>query len=289
MATYETAVDKFIEVKGMKYAYRLFGKSSGIPLVFNIHFRGTMDHWDPDFINPLAATRPILLVDNSGIGRSGGTVPQSFKEWAQNIVDVIEALGIKQVDVLGFSMGGFVAQLIALNNPNLVRKLVLAGTGPSEGPGVVKGASEPIGMLATAATEEDNHQGFLKTFYTLSDKKQAIGEKWWKRMTSARKDRSDYLGPEGTQNQIAAVLKWLGGEFREDGSYDRLGELTLPVFIANGSNDILVPTENSYVMFKQMVNAEAHLHLFPDSGHGFLNEYASTYSTMVIDFLDGRW
>ncbi|KAK9237499.1 Alpha/Beta hydrolase protein [Lipomyces kononenkoae] len=289
MATYETAVDKFIEVKGTKYAYRLFGTSSGIPLVFNIHFRGTMDHWDPDFINPLAATRPILLVDNSGIGRSGGTVPQSYKDWAQNIVSVIEALGITQVDVLGFSMGGFVAQLIALNNPNLVRKLVLAGTGPSEGPGVVKGAPEHVGMLSTASNEEENHQGFLKTFYTLSDKKQAIGEKWWKRMTSARKDRSDYLGPEGTQNQIAAVLKWLGGEFREDGSYDRLGELTLPVFIANGSNDVLVPTENSYVMFTKMVNAEAHLHIFPDSGHGFLNEYASTYSTMVIDFLDGKW
>ncbi|KAK9489272.1 Alpha/Beta hydrolase protein [Lipomyces doorenjongii] len=267
-----------LRIKRNEICISVIGTSSGIPLVFNIHFRGTMDHWDPDFINPLAATRPILLWGNC-----------SFKEWAQNIVGVIEALGIKQVDVLGFSMGGCVAQLIAINNPNLVRKLVLAGTVPSEGLGVVKGAPEPVGMLATAATEEENHQGFLKTFYTLSDKKQAIGEKWWKRMTSARKDRSDYLGPEGTQNQIAAMLKWLGGEFREDGSYDRLAELTLPVFNANGCNDVLAPTENSYVMYKKMVNAEAHLHVFPDSGHGFLNEYASTYSTMVIDFLDGKW
>ncbi|KAK9257922.1 Alpha/Beta hydrolase protein [Lipomyces tetrasporus] len=286
MSTYETAKDQFIDVKGVKYAYRYFGASTGTTLVFNVHFRGTSDHWDPNLINPIASTRPVLLIDNSGVGRSGGEIPDSFTGWAQNIVDVIEALNIKEVDVLGFSMGGFVAQLIALNCPHLVRKLILAGTGPSAGPGVQGGKPEYFGLLAAAATEEEYHNGFLKTFYSLSDKKQSLGELWWKRMTSARPNRVDYVGPEGTQRQIAAVMKWAGGEFREEGSYDRLDQIKIPVLIANGSNDVLVPTENSWILWKRLVNAEAHLHLFPDSGHGFLNEYADIFSKEIITFLD---
>ena len=286
MSTYETAEDEFIEVNGIKYAYRYFGASKDIPLVFNIHFRGTMDHCDPDLINPIARTRPVILVDNSGVGRSGGEVPETFAQWAQNVIDVIVALKIKQIDVLGFSMGGYVAQLIALNAPFLVRKLILAGTGPSEGPGVTRGKSEDFALLAGAVTEEDNRIGFLKTFYSLSDKKQAIGESWWERMTSARKNRSDYLGPEGTQKQIAAVMNWLGENSRELGSFDRLDRIKIPVYIANGSKDVLVPTENSLILWRRLINAEAHLHIFPDSGHGFLNEYADIFSKQIIMFLD---
>ncbi|KAJ8098585.1 Alpha/Beta hydrolase protein [Lipomyces tetrasporus] len=278
--------DQFIDVKGVRYAYRYFGAATEIPLVFNIHFRGTVDHWDPDFINPIASTRPVILIDNSGVGRSSGEIPESYAGWAKNIVDVIEALGIKQVDVFGFSMGGFVAQLIALNAPHLVRKLILAGTGPSAGPDVKNGEPEYLGLLSNAATEEENHNAFLKTFYSPSDKKQALAELWWKRMTSARTDRVDYVGPDGTQRQLAAAVKWLGGEFREEGSYDRLDQIKIPVFIANGSNDLLIPTVNSWVLWKKMVNADAHLHLFPDSGHGFLNEYADIFSKQVISFLD---
>ncbi|KAK9427083.1 Alpha/Beta hydrolase protein [Lipomyces doorenjongii] len=286
MSTYETAKDQYIQAKGVKYAYRYFGASNGIPLVLNIHFRGTVDHWDPNLINPIAATRPIILIDNSGVGQSSGEIPESYTAWAQNIVDVIDALEIKQVDVFGFSMGGFVAQLIALNAPHLVRKLILAGTGPSAGAGVQNGNPEYLGILASATTEEENNNGFLRTFYSLSEKKQALGELWWKRMTSARPNRADYVGPDGTQRQIAAAKKWLGGEFREDGSYDRLDQIKIPVFVANGSNDLLIPTENSWVLWKRLVNAEAHLHIFPDSGHGFLNEYADMFSKQIIEFLD---
>lgn len=175
MSTYETAKTQFIDVKDVKFAYRHFGAASGIPLMFNIHFRGTMDHWDPALINPIAATCPVILIDNSGVGRSGGEIPESYTGWAQNMIDVIEALKIKKIDVLGFSMGGFVAQLMALNAPHLVRRLILAGTGSSAGEGVENGDPADFRLLARATTDDENHQGFLRTFYPLSEKKQAIG------------------------------------------------------------------------------------------------------------------
>jgi len=287
MSTYETAETKYIDVKGVKFAYRYFGASSGkLPLVFNIHFRGTMDHWDPAFINPIAKVRPVILIDNSGVGSSGGEVPESFPGWAENIINVVEALGLKKVDVLGFSMGGFAAQLIALNAPHLVRKLIIAGSGTSQGEGIESGDPQWFTMLATAATEEEHHKGFVKTFYSHSDKKQAVGEEWWKRMTSARSDRSHYLGPEGSQRQIASFMRWAGGDFREEAGYDRLDQIKIPVLVANGSNDLLAPTVNSWILYKRLVNSDAHLHLFPDSGHGFLNEYADQFSRMVNEFLD---
>lgn len=144
MSTYETAETKYIEVDGVKFAYRHFGalSSGNLPLVFNIHFRGTMDHWDPELINPIAATRPVVLIDNSGVGRSSGEVPDSYAGWAANIIAVVEALRLDKVDVIGFSMGGFVAQLIALDAPHLVRRLIIAGSGPSQGEGTAVEDSE---------------------------------------------------------------------------------------------------------------------------------------------------
>lgn len=109
-------------------------------------------------------------------------------------------------------------------------------------------------------------------------------------MTNARPDRSPYVGPEGTQKQVAAAMKWMGGEFREEGSYERLDQIKIPVFVANGSDDVLIPTPNSFVLWKRMMKTtDVHLHIFPDSGHGFLNEYADEFSKMIIMFLDAKY
>ncbi len=291
--TYETAPDKYITVNSIKYAYRLLGDPSSqkIPLVMNIHLRGTMDHWDPLFINPLAAKRPVLLIDNAGVGRSEGQVGESYAEWADVIVKVVLKLGYEEVDVLGFSMGGFAAQMIALNGPSAglaVRRLIVAGSGPSVGEGVASGESQWVSQLVMAKSDDEQRKGFLNTFFSLTPKKQQVGAEWWERMTNARKDRSDYVGEEGTKRQIAAVIKWMGpdeGE-RKNGSYDRLHEIKIPVLVANGSNDVLVPTGNSITLWKRLVNAEASLHLYPDSGHGFLDEYHEHFSGLVNDFLD---
>jgi pimeloyl-ACP methyl ester carboxylesterase len=286
MATYETAENKFLTIKGVKHAYRLFGQTHGVPLFLHPHFRGNMDYWDPAFINPLAAKRPILLVDSTGVGRSEGEVPTQYSAWAQVIIDVVQALGITKVDILGFSMGGFVVQLIALQAPDLVRKLIVAGAGPSGGEGVLASDPEYFTQVASATTEEEWRKAFKWTFFSHSDKKQEVGEQWWQRMTKARKDRAPLLGPEGVQNQIASVQRFFSEEHRDEGSYDRLDQIKIPVLVANGSNDLLVATENSYVLWKRLVNADAHLHLYPDSGHGFLDEYHEHFSNLVNGFLD---
>ncbi|PON21919.1 hypothetical protein TGAM01_v209175 [Trichoderma gamsii] len=200
---------------------------------------------------------------------------RTYAEWADNVAQVVKALGISQIDLFGFSMGGFAAQMAALNYPTLVRKLILAGTGPSAGEGIEGGDSAAFGRLAAASNDEEEHGGFLEAFYSLTPTKQTLGDKWWKRMTTARSNRSDYVGPEGTKAQIDAVLRWSNREHASEGSYDCLHEIKIPVLVANGDNDILIPTVNSWVMFKRLTNADAHLHLYPDVGHGFLNEYAA--------------
>jgi pimeloyl-ACP methyl ester carboxylesterase len=175
MSTYETAENKFITVDGIKYAYRLFGAPTGTPLYLSIHFRGNMDWWDPVLVNPLAVHRPILLIDLPGTGRSDGQIGESYKVWAQSVISVVQALHIPAIDVLGFSMGGFTAQLLALDYPKLVRHLIIAGSGPSIGDGIDGGDFANTLTVANAVGEEDSRAALLKTFFPLSAKKQAVG------------------------------------------------------------------------------------------------------------------
>ncbi|KAK4937542.1 hypothetical protein LTR10_021834 [Elasticomyces elasticus] len=286
MSTYETAETKFINVNGIKYAYRLFGKVEGIPLFLHVHFRGNMDWWDPAFINPLAAERPVLLVDNTGVGRSEGQVPTRFADWAQAIVDVVRAMGITKLDALGFSMGGMVVQRMAIQAPDLIRRLIVAGASPSAGEGIVGGDPKYFVEVASANTFDEGHTALKHTFYSQSDKKQTLAEEWIQRMVNARRDRAPLLEDQGLQNQIATVQRWFSGEYRDEGSYDQLDQIKIPTLVANGSNDLLVPTENSIVLWKRLVNAGAQLHLYADSGHGFLDEYHSQFSRLVNEFLD---
>jgi len=164
MSTQQTAVTQYINLpNGTTLAYRRLGPSAGIPLLLHIHFRGNMDFWDPSLINPLAAQRPLILFDNSGVGRSTGTVPDTFGGWAANVIALTTALNIPQIDLLGFSMGGCVAQMVALNAPGLVRRLVLAGTRASRSP-VTVGADWPlVERFATAMTEEAVEAAFTES------------------------------------------------------------------------------------------------------------------------------
>lgn len=195
-----------------------------------------MDHWDPALINPLAAARPVLLIDNAGVGRSKGTVPKTFAGWAQHYIDVITTLDIRQVDVMGFSMGGCVAQLVAMDAPRgLVRRLVLCGTTPSTGPGVVAAPLGPFNQLKAAETEQQQKDAFLATFFAPSERSQAAGEAAWARVTSARTHRSDYVAPEGAHRQAIAFAKFMDPEQASAASYGRFAHLDLPVLIANGN------------------------------------------------------
>nr|CAD70723.1 conserved hypothetical protein [Neurospora crassa] len=297
MASFSTAQDLFIPLgkDGQRMSYRLLGpspSSSGkIPLVMLMGFRGTMDQWDPALIDPLAAQRPVILTDIPGVGRSEGAVPLSITEWAQSVVDLLIVMRIPQVDVFGYSMGGCNAQMVALiaeeysGGKVKVRRLVLAGTTPSDGQGVKRFKREELEAfqrLAAAQTVEQQKEAFMKGFFgRCSEKSWAEGKKSWKRIAGARKKTMGQLGKEGSRRQGIAFAKFMG-----EGSLEKLKGLKMPVLIANGCQDLLLPTENSYLMYKTLPNA--YLHLYPDSGHGFLYQYADHFSSLVNLFLDGE-
>lgn len=190
-----------------------------------------MDHWDPALVNPLAAKRPVILIDNAGVGRSQGQVPKSFPQWAQYYTNVVAALGITRVDVMGFSMGGCVAQLVALNAPQLVRKLVLCGTTPSMGEGVVKAPLGPFNRLKAAVTEEQQKEAFLEGMF---NNNREAGEASWKRISEARGGRVEHVDPENSHRQAIAFAKFMNRDNAAESSYDRFDKLRLPVLVANG-------------------------------------------------------
>ncbi|KAF5012708.1 hypothetical protein FDECE_1268 [Fusarium decemcellulare] len=288
MATYETAKDQFVTVDGIKFAYRRFGLDHGVPLALLMHFRGTMDHWDPALVNPIAAKRPVILIDNAGVGRSEGEVPKSYTKWAQYYIDVLKAIGVSKADVMGFSMGGCVAQLVALNAPDLTRRLILCGTTPSTGEGVVTAPLGPFNQLKAAATEEEQKAAFIASMFNTSEASTAAGEAAWKRISEARGGRVKHVDPANSHRQAIAFAKFMDRKQAKDASYDRFDELRLPVLIANGSEDLLLPTENSILMWKKLRNANAQLHLYPNSGHGFLWQYAPEFAKLINDFLDNE-
>jgi pimeloyl-ACP methyl ester carboxylesterase len=286
MSTQQTAVTQYVTANGIKYAYRTLGLPATdklIPLVLLMHFRGSIDHWDPALINGLAATRPIIIFDNAGLGKSGGEVADNFTDWAGHAITVVQALGFRKIDLLGFSMGGMAAQLFALNTQEqgLVRRLILAGTGPSTGEGTAGGELAPFQQFASAETKEELKAAYLDTLFPVTEEGIAAGEAWWKRINERTEDRSSYLDQAGTARQTSAVLKYLGAEHST--TYERLPGLNIPVFVTNGNDDILVPTVNSWVLFKLL--PDAHLHLYPKSGHGFLFQYHELFVAHVNQFL----
>src|SRR5579864_4549595 len=174
--SHHTAPTQFIEANGVRFAYRRFGREGRVPLVFNMHFMGTMDHWDPAVTDGLAKERDVILFDNAGVSSSSGDVPGSFAEMGANAIAFIKALGLRQVDILGFSIGGLVAQEITLQAPDLVRRLVLVGTGPRSGERMDTGT--PEGNQIFGASYEHPDDLWLRVHFTPSEASQAAGRKF---------------------------------------------------------------------------------------------------------------
>src|SRR6202165_672052 len=171
--SHQTAPTQFVDAAGVRCAYRRFGKSGGVPLVFNMHFTGTMDHWDPLVTDGLAATREVILFNNAGISSTSGEVPTSVEEMAANAAAFIKALGLAKVDVLGFSLGGFVAQALTVANPGLVRRLILVGTGPRGGDGMA--TLTPEAQAVFGATYPNPDELWLGVFFTPTEASPAAG------------------------------------------------------------------------------------------------------------------
>ena len=281
-----------------EYAYRNFGNETGVPLVFLMHFRGTMDFWDPLLVNTLAKTRPVILFDNAGVGQSTGSVASTIKDMAQHVIDFLNLIHMKEVDILGFSIGGYIAQLVALNAPSgLIRKMIIAASTPSPGKDIdTHPADREKEFFQLAGTPKSTYgDSFHRLFFAPSASSQAAGQAWWKRVqernqATSGEERSnsvsaDYAdGGEGIKSMVAAMAAYKSSERRADASYDRLGEIKIPVFIGQGQDDFMIPTRNSFFLQQKLLNAR--LKFFPDSGHGFLYQYAEEFGGDVARFLD---
>ena len=277
--SHQTAPTQFVDAKGIRFAYRRFGKPGGVPLVFNMHFTGTMDHWDPLITDGLAATREVILFDNAGISRTSGEVPTSVEEMAADAVAFIKALDLAKVDVLGFSLGGFVAQALALGSPGLVRRLILVGTGPRGGEGMA--ALTPEAQAAFSATYAHPDEVWLSVFFTPTESSQAAGRSFLRRFRQRVEDRDPEVDRDVESAQITAIYKW--GVPRA-GAFDYLREITHPTLVINGSSDVIVYTVNSLILQQHLPNAQ--LILYPDSNHGSQYQYPALFVADVTRFLD---
>jgi pimeloyl-ACP methyl ester carboxylesterase len=277
--SHQTAPTQFVDAAGVRFAYRRLGKSGGVPLVFNMHFTGTMDHWDPLVTDGLAATREVILFNNAGISGTSGEVPASVEEMAANATAFIKALGLKTVDVLGFSIGGFVAQEIALQAPALARRLVLVGTGPRGGQDMA--TLTPEAQRIFGATYDVPDEIWLAVHFTPSSASQAAGRKFLKRFRQRTENRDPEVNEGVALAQLEAIAKW--GAPRA-GSYDYLKAIRQPTLVVNGIDDVIIYSINSFILARHLPNAQ--LILYPDANHGSQYQYPELFVRHASTFLD---
>jgi pimeloyl-ACP methyl ester carboxylesterase len=276
--THQTAPTQYVEANGIRFAYRRFGRPTGVPLVFNQHYTGTMDHWDPAVTDGFAREREVILFNNAGVASSSGEVPTSFEEMGRNAVAFIKALGLRQVDVLGFSIGGFVAQEITLAEPKLVRRLILLGTGPRSGVGMEGGTPEGNRIFGATYAEPDHL--WLSVFFTPSQASQAAGRAFLQRFRLRAKDRDPEVNDKVAPAQRAAIAKWAAPRERP---YDYLKAIRQPTLVVNGSNDVIIYTMNSFILQQNLPNAQ--MIIYPDSAHGSHHQYPERFVRHASMFL----
>jgi pimeloyl-ACP methyl ester carboxylesterase len=276
--THQTAPTRFVEANGIRFAYRRFGKSGGVPLVFNQHFTGTMDHWDPAVTDGLARDREVILFNNAGVSSSSGEVPTTFEKMGGNAVAFIKALGLTKVDVLGFSIGGFVAQEIALQAPDLVEHLVLVGTGPRGGEAMA--TLTPEAQKIFGATYDDPDHLWLHVHFTHSGKSQAAGREFLKRFRLRSENRDPEVNGKVAPAQIEAIGKWGAPQQMP---FEYLKSIRQPTLVVNGGNDVIIYSVNSFILQQHLPNAQ--LILYPDANHGSQYQYPELFVRHVSMFL----
>src|SRR5271169_69662 len=272
--THQTAPTQFVEANGIRFAYRRFGKTGGAPLVFNQHFRGTVDYWDPAVTDGLAENREVILFNSAGVSNSSGNVPTSFQEMGANAIAFIKALGLSKADVLGFSIGGMVAQEIIAQAPELVRRLILVGTGPR---GADMSTSRSAEIFA-GAYDPPEHL-WLAVHFSPSPSSRAAGLAFLKRKL-LRGDRDPEVSEEAAVAQREAIGKYIAPAA---GVLDYLKDIRQPTLVVQGSNDVIIPTVNSYVLQQNLPNAQ--LILYPDANHGSFYQYPELFVSQADQFL----
>lgn len=274
--THETAPTQYVEVDGDRFAYRRWGDRTDVPIVLIQHFRGGMDHWDPVLTDGLAAGREVILVNGRGVASSSGMPRNLVADMADDIAGVLSALGVSKADVLGFSLGGFVAQDLTRRHPELVRKLVLVGTGPRGGdptidPRVFEVAPNPV------PTVDD----FLFLFFGRSEAAEQAGRDFWDRR-HLRADQDPPSSPEVADAQTASLFDWLTPLSAED-PFAHLREIPQPTLVVNGTNDVMIASINSWHMSQNIPNAQ--LVVYPDAGHAAHFQYPHRFLGHLTQFL----
>ncbi|NMV38874.1 alpha/beta fold hydrolase [Ralstonia insidiosa] len=272
--THHTAPTQYVEANGIRFAYRRFGKSGGVPIVFNQHYTGTMDYWDPAVTDGLAQTREVILFNNAGVSSSSGQTPTSFPEMGANAIAFIRALGLAQVDVLGISIGGFVAQEIALQGGDLVRKIILVGTG-YRGNDMTASRSAEI----FAGRYEPPEHLWLAVHFAPSEASQKAGLAFLERKW-LRKDRDPEVSAQTVAAQGEAIGKWISSD---ENALAYLKAIKQPTLVVQGSNDVIIPTAHSATLQQHLPNAE--LVIYPDANHGSIYQYPDRFVAHAEQFL----
>jgi pimeloyl-ACP methyl ester carboxylesterase len=259
-----TVLTQFVEANGIRFAYRRWGRKAGLPLVFNQHFTGNLDNWDPAVLDGLAQEREVIIFNNAGVASSTGEVPTSFAGMARNAETFIDALGLHQVDLLGFSIGGMIAQQITLDRPQLVRRLILVGTGPRNiDVGSGKNSLTPETAAIFGATYNPPENLWLKVFFTDSDASQEAGRQFLKRFLARTENRDVPVNDKVAPAQMAAIAEW-GSHPGKRFAY--LADIKQPTLVVNGTRDVICYPINSYHLVENLPNAK--LILYPDANHG---------------------
>jgi pimeloyl-ACP methyl ester carboxylesterase len=270
----ETAQNEFLNVRDIRFAFRRLGPTAGTPLVLLQHFTGTMDSWDPAVVNGLAKTRPIIVFNNLGVGTSTGKTPDTVEQMASDAETFIRGLGMPEVDLLGFSLGGMLAQVLAVQQPGLIRKIIIAGAAP-------RGGEEHLLAVVADAFSRGAPDVRLPLFFTPSEESQRAGRAFVARAAARTHDRDPDSGDDVSEPQAKAIIGWCARNDEGDTTFRAIAQ---PALIVHGSDDTMFPSINAYNMFKAMKNAQ--LILYPDSGHGALFQYPETFLAHSRTFLE---
>jgi pimeloyl-ACP methyl ester carboxylesterase len=263
---------------GVDYAYRDTGGDEGaVPLVLLQHFRGNLDNWDPALIDALATARRVVTFDNAGVGGSTGTTPDTIEQMARDAIAFLAAMQFSRIDLLGFSIGSFVAQQIALVRPAIVRRLILASAAPQGAAGMHGWAPEVTGAVGTP---QGNPEGYLDVFFARSASSRLAGQEALRRMFARTEDRDKATTWATREAQYDAVCTW---GIPDHARLQRVSAIDMPVCVANGDSDPMILPHYSYLLAGLIPHAEVKI--YPDSAHGFLFQHHAEFAADVNTFL----
>ena len=276
ITSYAQAPTRVLSAGGVSYAYRELGPKGGIPVVFFVHLAATLDNWDPRVVDAIAKNHHVVTFDNKGVGASTGQVPGSIEAMADDAYDFIKALGLGKIDIFSFSLGGMIAQALVLKHPDLVRKLILTGTGPKGGKDMDKVVGTTYHDILRATLTRSDPKEFL--FFNRDAAGKRAGKEFLARLEERTSDRDTPMKIREFQTQLQAIKRWGRGTPAD------LSKITQPTLIANGDNDRMVPSVLSEDLHRRINGSE--LIMYPGSGHGGVFQFHDTFAPAAVEFLD---